>query len=84
LASDCLSLIQRLSSSKPDRSLVGSVVLDVKSMAAGFYSVAFRHVSRVLNGAAHTLARSCDLSSLGFISDVISDCIRRTLCINVM
>jgi hypothetical protein len=36
------------------------VALDVKSMAEGFYSVAFRHVSRVLNGTAHTLARSCD------------------------
>jgi hypothetical protein len=73
VASDCLSLIQRLNSLKPDRSPVGSMVLDVKSMAACFSSVAFRHGSRVLNGAAHTLARSCDLSSLGFVSDLVPD-----------
>jgi ribonuclease HI len=83
-ASDCLSLIQRISSARPDRSPVGSVVLDIKELAMGFSSVAFRHVNRSLNEAAHVLARTCDVNSKGFISSLAPDCIRKTLCIDVM
>jgi hypothetical protein len=83
-ASDCLSLIQRLNSLAPDRSPVGSVVQDIKVLVAGFSSVTFKHVKRSLNEAAHILARSCDLATLGFISDFAPDSIRETLCIDVI
>ena len=82
-ASDCLSLIQQVQSVNPDHSSVRSVVLDIREMAAGFSSALFRHVIRSLNDAAHTLARTCDVSSLGFISALTPDCIRKTLCIDV-
>ncbi|KAE8803228.1 non-ltr retroelement reverse transcriptase [Hordeum vulgare] len=83
-ASDCLSLIQRLQSSKPDRSMVGSVMMDIKHMVSSFSSATFRHVRRNLNEATHLMARTCDLHSLGFISDFAPDGIRETLCIDVM
>jgi hypothetical protein len=82
-ASDCLSLIQRLKSAGPDRSPVGSVVMDIKFLVAGFSSATFRHVRRHLNKAAHILARTFDFSSSGFFSDFAPDCIRKTLCIDV-
>jgi hypothetical protein len=83
-ASDCLSLSQRLKSSTPDRSQVGSVVMDIKHWVPRLSSATFRHVNRSLNGAAHILARTCDVTSTGFISDFAPDCIRDTLCIDVM
>jgi hypothetical protein len=70
--------------SSPDRSQIGSVVMDIKHLAAGFRSATFWHVNRSINGAAHILARTCDVSSLGFISDFVPDCIRKTICIDIM
>jgi ribonuclease HI len=93
-ATDCLSLVQRLCSSTPDRSQVGSVVQDrsqvgsvvqdIRVMAADFSVVSFRHVNRSLNEAAHILARSYNLASQGFISDFAPECIRETLCNDVV
>jgi ribonuclease HI len=83
-ASDCLSLIQRIHSCKPDRSMVGAVVSDIKLLVAGFDSATFRHVYRSLNEAGHILARSCDVTSPGFISFSAPVSIRKTLCIDVM
>jgi ribonuclease HI len=83
-ASDRLSLIQRISSASLDRSSVGSVVLGIKKLAMGFSSVAFHHVNRSLNEAAHILARTCDVTSNGFISSLVPECIRKTLCIDIM
>ncbi|XP_051190008.1 uncharacterized protein [Lolium perenne] len=40
--SDCLSLIQRLNSPAPDRSEVGSVVKDIKTLVARFSTASFR------------------------------------------
>jgi ribonuclease HI len=84
VASDCLSLVQRLCSSQEDRSLVGSVVTDVKRMVVHFDKAIFRHVMRSLNEAAHILARTCDVSSLGFISSSTPNSIMKTLCIDVI
>jgi hypothetical protein len=42
--SDCLSLIQRVNSSNPDRSSAGSVIVDIKKMVVSFSSVTFKHV----------------------------------------
>jgi ribonuclease HI len=83
-ATDCLSLIHRLNSSSVDRSMVGILVSDIKHLATVFSSVSFVHVRRRLNEAAHLLAKSCvnALSSQVFYS--VPDCIRRTLCIDVV
>jgi hypothetical protein len=84
-ATDCLSLIHRLNSSSVDRSMVGILVSDIKHLATVFSSVSFVHVRRRLNEAAHLLlAKSCvnALSSQIFYS--VPDCIRRTLCIDVV
>jgi hypothetical protein len=82
--SDCLSLIQRLQSTGQDRSEVGSVVLDIKQMVASFSSSTFRHVYRSMNEAAHILARTCDVFSPGFVSFSVPDCIRETICTDVV
>jgi hypothetical protein len=84
VASDGLSLIQRLCSSQEDSSLVGSVVTDVKRMVVNFDNATFRHVMRSLNEVAHILARTCDVSSLDFISRSTPISIRKTLCIDVI
>ena len=74
LASDCLSLIQRVSSTAQDRSRVGSVVMDIENLASGFRSCSFKHVARTSNLLAHRLARFSELSycniSFGVIPDV--------------
>jgi hypothetical protein len=80
--SDCLSLIQMLNSQAPDRSEVGSVVKDIKTLVAGFSTASFR-VKRCLNEAAHILAKTCNLASLGFVSTSVPECIRKTFCIDV-
>jgi hypothetical protein len=44
LASDCLSLIQKISSSVRDRTLVGSLVGDIQRLASEFSVCSFKHV----------------------------------------
>ena len=83
-ASDCLSVVQRILSPKPDRSMVGVVVSEIKLLMASLASATFRHVNRYLNEAAHILARSCDVISLGFISVSAPVSIRKTLCIDIL
>jgi ribonuclease HI len=83
-ASDCLSLIQRIATLSPDRSMVGVVASEIKTLMASFASTSFKHVRRSSNEAAHILARSCDVSSIGFISYSAPASIRKTLCIDVM
>jgi ribonuclease HI len=80
VASDCLSLIQRLIGSENDRSSVGVVVQDIKAQASGFSSVSFVHVYRQCNVAAHTLARSAEHFISVIFRNSIPDCIRQTLC----
>jgi hypothetical protein len=58
--------------------------LDIRCSAAGLSSASFRHVSRSSNEAAHIMARTCNLSSLGFISSSAPDVIRKTLCTDVL
>ena len=60
MASDCLSVIQRIRSGGIDRSLCGPVIEDIKLLSMSFTSCVFCHVNRVLNVAAHLLARGCE------------------------
>jgi ribonuclease HI len=80
VASDCLSLVQRVNSLELDRSQVGVVVQDIKAMASSFASVLFIHVYRQCNIAAHSLARSAELFISVTFRNSIPDCIRQTIC----
>jgi hypothetical protein len=59
IASDYLSVIQRINSSVTDRSPYGIVIEDIKVISRRFTSCGFHHVLRVLNVAPHRLAREC-------------------------
>jgi hypothetical protein len=78
--SDCLSLIQRINSSEMDRSPIGVVVQDIKSMATNFLALSFSHIFCVSNIAAHTLAHSAEQFVSICFRNSIPDCIRRTIC----
>jgi hypothetical protein len=80
LVSDCLSIIQRISSPVRDRSMVGIVVNDIKSLSEGFNSRSFKHISCNLKVIAHRLARSSERSICNFSIGVIPNCIRAELC----
>jgi hypothetical protein len=56
------------------------VVADIKFLAGAFSLVDFIHVHRSLNGAAHILARTCNVASSGFILDYAPDCILDAIC----
>jgi hypothetical protein len=75
LASDCLSVVQRVNSSTRDRSLVRVVVEDIKVMAASMSSVTVRHISRLLNNSAHVLARRVELFGSSFFRNSVPNCI---------
>jgi ribonuclease HI len=64
IASDCLSVVQRVNDLVTDRSDLGAVIEDIKLLASSFLSCSFTHVYRNANVAAHSLARCCENSSL--------------------
>jgi hypothetical protein len=80
MASDCLSLIQRINSTAKDLSNVGTVVADIKKIAASFLVCSFTHVKRQFNVPAHILARSCEQSVSQVYRGVIPVCIQESLC----
>jgi ribonuclease HI len=82
LVSDCLSVVQRIGTASRDRSIVGVVVEDIKSLAKSFLSVQFSHVSRSCNNSAHSLARRAELSSPVFYRHLVPEFIRDKLCID--
>ena len=83
LESDCLSLIQRIVSSAQDRSQVGMIVRDIKTLAAGFESLSFKHISRVFNVTAHQLARASVRLVCNFSPYVSLEFFRAELCSDV-
>ena len=78
-ATDCLSLMQRLKPKAQDRSVVGSIVADIKLATLGFSSFSFVHVRRRCNVLAHVLARSCYNSTGLCVFNYAPQCIRETL-----
>lgn len=80
IASDCLFVVQRLNLSMLDRFSIGAVISDIKSIGDGFFSVVFHHVNRVVNVAAHTLARSYEYFVISFIRNDVSEYIQETFC----
>jgi ribonuclease HI len=84
LATDCLSVVQRITSKEMDRSLCGVVIQDIQELIASFIVCNVFHVRREQNVAAHILARSCESSGCRVWHGVPPDCIRETICIDVM
>jgi hypothetical protein len=62
-----------------DRSEFGSVIEDIKFSSKTFASCEFCHVFRVLNVAAHNLARSCISSVNSVWRGVPPDSIREAI-----
>jgi ribonuclease HI len=83
LVSDCLSLIQRISSTARDRSTLGIIVGDIKTLKTDFQSCIFRFSSRISNVVAHKLARSAEPSVCNISVDVILELIRVELSSDV-
>lgn len=80
VASDCLSVVQKLMSSAVDRSETGTITQDVKLMAAASpTSFAFIHISRWCNGVAHALAKSVEQNTESIWLDAPPDAIWTTL-----
>jgi hypothetical protein len=73
LVSDCLSLVQRISSNTRDRSGAGIVISDIKWMTADFESCLFKFSNRKTNVVAHKLARSVESCSCTVSVGVILD-----------
>ncbi|XP_071680384.1 uncharacterized protein [Lolium perenne] len=84
LASDCLAVIQRIKAPERDKSLVGVVIEDIKFLAHSLSSVTFRHVSRLCNNSAHTVARRAESFGTSFFRVSVPDCIRDKLCLDVI
>jgi hypothetical protein len=80
LLSDRLSVIQRINSLVKDRFLVGVVSEDIKILATSMSSATFRHVSRLCNNSAHTLACRAEQFGSCFFRDIVPDFIRDKLC----
>jgi hypothetical protein len=83
LISDCLSLIQRIVSPRRDRSSLGAVIRDIKTLVADFESCIVKFASRNLNVVAHKLARSAEPSFCNISVSVIPELIRDELCNDV-
>jgi hypothetical protein len=84
VGSDCLAVVQRITSPHPDRSFCGPVIEDVKIMARSFESCVFRHVYHVLNIVAHNLAKSCEFSLATVWRGVLPGCIQEAICNDIM
>jgi ribonuclease HI len=83
LVSDCKSLIQRINSSTKDRSVVGTVIADIKLLAQDFESCSFTFSSRKTNVVAHKLARCAESSICSISVGVVPELIREELCNDV-
>jgi hypothetical protein len=83
LVSDCLSLIQRITSQVRDRLSLGTVIDDIKILATDFESCSFSFSSRKTNVVAHKLARCSEPLVCNISIGVIPEFIRDELCNDV-
>jgi hypothetical protein len=80
LATDCLSVVNRINSSTLDRSFLGVVIQDIKKDAAMFSSYSFFHVPRKRNESAHILAHRSETFGSVSYRFVAPECIQGILC----
>ena len=84
LASDCLSMIQRIRALVRDRSCVGAVVSDIKTLATDFSTISFQHYNRSNNVVAHLLARRSEPGICNISLAEVPDYVRDELCNDVV
>ncbi|TVU12715.1 hypothetical protein EJB05_46370, partial [Eragrostis curvula] len=81
VATDCLSLINKLRSSTVDRSHTGIIIEDIKqTKRVSSVVLSFIHVSRNSNEVAHALAKTADHLYESVWYDVPPECILLKLC----
>jgi ribonuclease HI len=80
VSSDCLSVLNRVTSGHNDRSLCGPVIHDIRSLASSFASCSFVHVYRHLNVAAHRLAKLSHSTVCSVWRGFAPECIREIIC----
>ncbi|MBA0607369.1 hypothetical protein Godav_019684, partial [Gossypium davidsonii] len=54
---DSLTVTKKLHNVNPDKSVLGSIIQDIKRKVKGFDYITFAYVGRLANNATHTLAR---------------------------
>ena len=84
LASDCLSVVQRITGKVKDRSFCGAVIQDIRELISSFSACSLLHVRREQNVAAHFLARSSESQGCRVWRGVPPDCIRETICRDII
>jgi uncharacterized membrane protein len=67
-----------------DRSALGAVIGDIKTLATDFKSCFFSFSSRKSNVVAHTLARSAESLVCNISIGVVLELIRKELCNDVI
>uniref|UniRef100_A0ACD5UNY6 Uncharacterized protein n=1 Tax=Avena sativa TaxID=4498 RepID=A0ACD5UNY6_AVESA len=84
ISSDCLSLVNRVSSREDDRSLCGPIVQDIREMAKSFSFCTFMHVRRGLNVPAHKLAKCSEFSGSSVWRGCAPDHICDDICNDIL
>ena len=79
IASDCLSVVNKIKSPMLDRSIVGPVVQDIKNLVKGT-PFTFIHITRGCNEAAHVIARLANQCAGSTWCNVAPESIRAILC----
>jgi hypothetical protein len=83
--SDCLSLVNRVTTLVEDRSSCGPVIHDIRKIASSFTSCSFQHHVRCdLNVPAHKLAKFSEFSFCSVWRGYTPDCIREEICNDIM
>lgn len=80
VASDCLSLVNKLQQQGLDRTSTGAIVHDIKLRAKKFVSCTFKYVHRACNEAAHVLARSAEHDQGTYWLNEPPEIIRTIIC----
>ncbi|SPT16885.1 unnamed protein product [Triticum aestivum] len=80
VASDCLSLINKIKGLGFDRSPTGAIVHDIRKCATKFVSCSLIHVNRSCNEAAHVLAKSAENDVWSWWINEFPDVIRTIIC----
>ncbi|XBI35755.1 hypothetical protein VPH35_121403 [Triticum aestivum] len=80
VASDCLSVINKVKGLGFDRSPIGAIVHDIRKCATKFVSCTFIHVNRSCNEAAHVLAKSAEHDVWSCWINEFPDVIRTIIC----
>jgi hypothetical protein len=79
IASDCLSVVNKIKSPMLDRSIVGPIVQDIKNLVKGT-PFSFIYIPRGCNEAAHVIARLANQCSGSAWCNVAPESIQAILC----